>query len=42
MAYSACDVTKIQVMRLKLIQDGGQFVDLGKNISHTKTDMKIL
>ena len=35
MAYLCCDVAK------KLIQDGGQFVDLGENISRSKTDMKI-
>ena len=34
MAYLCCDVTK------KLIQDGGQFADLGENISRSKTDMK--
>ena len=27
-------------MRLKLIQDEGQFVDLGENIFLTKTDIK--
>ena len=26
----------------KLIKDGGQFVDLGENISRSKTDIKIL
>ena len=31
MAYSCCDVTKT------LIEDGGQFVDLGEDISRSKT-----
>ena len=30
------------LMRGKLIQDGGQLVDLGENISGSKTDIKIL
>ena len=42
MAYPCCDVTKTLLMRLKLIQDGGQFVDLGENISRSETDIKIL
>ena len=40
MAYPSCDVTKTYLMRLKLIQDGGNFVDLGENISRSKTDTK--
>ena len=28
-------------MSQKLIQDGGQFVDLGENISRSKTNIKI-
>ena len=42
MAYLSCDVTKTLLMRLKLIQDGGQLVDLGENIFRSKTDIKIL
>ena len=42
MVYSGCDVTKTLLMRLKLIQDGGQFDHLGDNISRSKTDIKIL
>ena len=30
------------LMKGKLIQDGGQLVDLGENISGSKTDIKIL
>ena len=32
----------LQNSYIKLIQDGGQFVDLGENISRSKTDIKIL
>ena len=39
MAYPTCDV-KTELTRLKLIQDGGQFVDLGQNISRNKADEK--
>ena len=36
MAYPPCDVTKRWLMRLKIIQDSGQLVDLGDNISRSK------
>ena len=42
MAYPCCDVIKTLLMRLKLIQDGGQFDYLGDNISRSKTGTKIL
>ena len=42
MANPCCDVTKIVNRWLKINQDGGQFVDLGENISWNKTDIKIL
>ena len=42
MAYPCCDDTKTLLMRLTLIQDGGQFDDSDENISRSKTDIKIL
>ena len=43
MSYPCSDVTKTLLMRLKLIQDGGQFDYLGgDNISRSKTDINIL
>ena len=42
MAYPCCDVTKTLLMKLKLIQDGGQFDYSGDNISKSKIDTKIL
>ena len=39
MTYPFCGVTKTLLMRLKLIQDGGEFDDLGENVSRIKTDI---
>ena len=40
MAYPCCDVTKTWLTRLKIDPNCGQFVDLGENISRSKTDTK--